>query len=156
MNRATRTIAMYPARRLRSIESRPRRGPTVRFSTTSTGSGSAPPRSSTARSRADARVNPPSITPCPPGLALVITGDLNDPVADDPEDPVHRVVRDRGVVLRGLRLEDDVAAAPQVQAEVEVQRRSLELRGRQPSRKHDRLERDPKRRHRDEEDPQQP
>src|SRR5438445_700004 len=156
MNRATRTIAMYPARKLRSIESRPRRGPTVLFSTISTGSGIALPPRSTATSPADSRVTPPAITPAPPGIALLTTAELIAAVADDSEDPVHRVVRDRGVVRRRLRLEDDVAAAPQVQAEVHVQPRSLELRGRQPPPKHDRLERDPKRRHRDEADPQQP
>src|SRR6202022_3446638 len=38
--------------------------------------GGAPPRSSTERSRADSNVNPPSITPWPPGIGLLITGEL--------------------------------------------------------------------------------
>ena len=58
------------------MESRPSSGPIVRFSTTATGSGSAPPRRSTARSRADSSVNPPSITPRPPGIGLLMTGEL--------------------------------------------------------------------------------
>ena len=70
------TDAIQPARRLLSMESRPNSGPMVRFSTTSTGTGSAPPRSSTARVRASVRSwNPPLICPRPPVMVVRITGE---------------------------------------------------------------------------------
>ena len=64
--------AMAPAR----IASAPSSGPTLRSSTTVSGAGSAPARSSTARSVALAAVKLPLIWPRPPVIASRITGAL--------------------------------------------------------------------------------
>ncbi len=62
--------AISPAR----IESAPRPGPTVRSSSTFSGAGSAPARSSSARSCASCTVKPPLMMPDPPRIGSRITG----------------------------------------------------------------------------------
>ena len=56
------------------MDSCPREGPTVRSSSTVTGAGREPARSTTARSCASARVNLPVITALPPEMRLWMTG----------------------------------------------------------------------------------
>ncbi len=64
------TLAISPAR----TESAPRPGPTVRSSRISSGAGSAPARSKSARSRASCVVKSPVMTPLPPRMGSRITG----------------------------------------------------------------------------------
>ena len=61
---------MIAARALASMASAPRVGPTVRCSTTSTGTGRAPPSMRTARSVASCCVNVPVILVSPPGMPM--------------------------------------------------------------------------------------
>src|SRR3990170_1855077 len=68
------TTAMMQARLPASIESAPRSAPTVRSSITVSGAGSAPARSSSARSRALSTVKLPLMMPLPPRMASRITG----------------------------------------------------------------------------------
>ena len=58
------------------IESAPRSGPTVRSSRIVIGAGSAPARSSSARSLADCTVKLPEMMPLPPRIGSRITGAL--------------------------------------------------------------------------------
>ena len=59
------------------IESAPSSGPTLRSSTTVSGAGSAPARSRTERSVAEAAVKLPLISPRPPMIGSRITGALS-------------------------------------------------------------------------------
>src|SRR4029079_12393377 len=68
-----RAAAAVETRALR-IESAPSEGPTVRSSSTCTGSGRAPARSTMARSVASAEVNPPVIWARPEGMRSRICG----------------------------------------------------------------------------------
>src|SRR2546421_807107 len=67
---AEAAMAIMPWR----IESAPSEGPTVRSSSTATGAGNAPARSTMARSRASSTVNWPVITARPPGIRSLIRG----------------------------------------------------------------------------------
>jgi hypothetical protein len=74
MNSTTaRAAAAVETRPLR-IESAPSEGPTVRSSSTCTGAGRAPARSTMARSVASAEVNPPVIWARPEGMRSRICG----------------------------------------------------------------------------------
>ena len=64
------TMAIIPWR----MESAPSDGPTVRSSRMVTGAGSAPARSTMARSRASSTVNCPVMTARPPGIRSLMRG----------------------------------------------------------------------------------
>jgi hypothetical protein len=63
-------MAIIPCR----MESAPSEGPTVRSSMMVTGAGSAPARSTMARSRASSTVNCPVMTARPPGIRSLMRG----------------------------------------------------------------------------------
>src|SRR6266545_3754309 len=74
MKMTTARAAVRVERRPLRIESAPSDGPTVRSSSTLTGAGSAPARSTMARSVASSVVNPPVIWARPDGIRSRITG----------------------------------------------------------------------------------
>ena len=74
MNTATAPKPIAAARQPLSMESVPSVGSTVRSSSTRSGAGSAPARSTSARSFASSSENAPSMTASPPGIEVRMNG----------------------------------------------------------------------------------
>src|SRR6266481_2494377 len=104
----TKTISAEAAMAMRPwrIESAPSDGPTVRSSSTVTGAGSAPARSTMARSRASSIVKVPVMTARPPGMRVLHAGAL----VEEPELEV-RGLADEGLgplgILQAGQLDQD-------------------------------------------------
>ena len=74
MNTATTAKPMAAARQPLWMESTPSVGSTLRSSSTRRGAGSAPARSTSARSFASSSVKDPSMTASPPGIEVRMNG----------------------------------------------------------------------------------